>query len=157
MKTVAVQHGQSAYDVCNAVYGTQDLLVKFCVDNGITDANAPLPISVAVYDETLVSLQGVRGGYATLVTPGTCPIITGLSQDEVTDTSVVFSWRNTPTLRYEYAINDTGDTPTSWAATGSNSRTITGLTAATEYHFFVRAGCGNTHSAPKSITFETLP
>ena len=157
MRTVPVQYGQSAYDVCNAVYGTQDLLVKFCVDNGITDANAPLPISVAVYDETLVSLQGVRGGYATLVTPGTCPLITGLVVDSLTDTSVGISWRNTPTLRYEYAINDTGDAPTTWTSTGSTARTITGLDAETEYYFFVRAVCGNTYSAPASISFETLP
>lgn len=154
MKTVAVQHGQSAYDVCNAVYGTQDLLVKFCVDNGIADANAPLPIAVAVYDETLVSLQGVRGGYATLVTPGTCSIITGLSVDGITDEQATFTWDSTPSLRYEYAINDTGATPTAWTQTGSTARTISGLDAATEYHFFVRAVCGST---PTSITFETLP
>ena len=39
---VPYREGQSVYDLCLQVYGTLDYLVKFCVDNGITDMSAAL-------------------------------------------------------------------------------------------------------------------
>ena len=155
MKQLKVENGQSVYDLCNSAYGTQDQLVRLCRDNGITDMNAPVPVTTVQYDETLVALQGVRTGYATLVVQGECSLITGLAVSAVDDSSFTVSWRNTPQLRYEYAYNDTGDTPTVWNSTGSNERTITELDAATTYYFFVRNDCAGTYSEPVVIEIET--
>jgi cobalamin biosynthesis Co2+ chelatase CbiK len=55
---ITSQSGQSMYDLCLASYGSIDLLLKFCNDNGVTDVNfIPLLPQVFEYDSTLIADQ----------------------------------------------------------------------------------------------------
>lgn len=55
---VTYRENQSVYDLCLQVYGTLDLLVKFCTDNDITDMSAALTKKTYTYDTSLVKYQG---------------------------------------------------------------------------------------------------
>lgn len=57
--------GQSIYDLCLQVYGTLDLLIKFCMDNGVTDlSDIPKQVQYA-YDKNLVKYEGNKDIYTT--------------------------------------------------------------------------------------------
>lgn len=58
---VQQQIGQSNYDLCLQAYCTQDLLVKFCADNGIEDINQVKTQTSYYFDETLVADQTITG------------------------------------------------------------------------------------------------
>lgn len=94
-----------------------------------------------------------------LVDVGTCPIITGLTCTEIETSSLTFEWNTyVGAMGYEYAINTTGDTPTSWTFIASNVVTISDLTGGIEYFFFVRNKCGlDFYSTPVSISATTTP
>ena len=51
--------GQSIYDLCLQCYQSLDLVVKFAVDNGITDFTN-VPQKVYYYDTTKVKNKGVQ-------------------------------------------------------------------------------------------------
>jgi len=58
--------GQSIYDLCLQSYGTLDLLIKFCVDNSVTDmAFIPQQVNYQ-YDTTLVKYEGNINIYNTV-------------------------------------------------------------------------------------------
>jgi len=62
MTSIYSINNQSVLDLCLQTYGTPDLLVKFCEDNGITDLNyCPSSPTLFVYDETLVTDQKKSG------------------------------------------------------------------------------------------------
>lgn len=63
--TVQRRNGQSIYDLCLQVYGTLDLLVKFCNDNGVTNTALIPPQVDYVYDTTLVKIEGNKNIYVT--------------------------------------------------------------------------------------------
>lgn len=67
--TVPRRNGQSIYDLCLQVYGTLDLLVKFCNDNGVTNTALIPPQVDYVYDTTLVKIEGNKNIYVTGSTP----------------------------------------------------------------------------------------
>ena len=57
--------GQSVYDLCLQVYGSLDLVVKFCQDNNVTTMeDIPQQVEYA-YDTTLVKYEGNKNIYAT--------------------------------------------------------------------------------------------
>ena len=70
---VTYRENQSVYDLCLQVYGTLDLLVKFCTDNDITDMSSALTKKEYTYDTTLVKYQGNNKIFVTAlpVTPVT--------------------------------------------------------------------------------------
>lgn len=58
--------GQSIWDLCLQSYGTLDLLVKFCNDNGVTNLqNIPQQVNYQ-YDTALVKFEGNPNIYHTL-------------------------------------------------------------------------------------------
>jgi hypothetical protein len=60
---------QSIYDLCLQVYGTLDLLIKFCNDNSVTNlTNIPQQVYYS-YDKTLVKYEGNTNIYATEYKP----------------------------------------------------------------------------------------
>ena len=54
------QQNQSIYDLCNQAYGTLDLLVRFCQDNGVTDMDNIPQQKLYSYDTTLVKNQNAQ-------------------------------------------------------------------------------------------------
>lgn len=61
IKQYSAVYGQSLLDVCLQVYGTLDLLVKLCLDSGVSSVNdTPKSQQVFVYDDQLTVRQGVR-------------------------------------------------------------------------------------------------
>lgn len=58
MNRITSVYGQSMYDLCLMAYGTLDLMVKFCTDNGINDLNyVPILPQTFLYDPALVTDQ----------------------------------------------------------------------------------------------------
>lgn len=57
--------GQSVYDLCLQVYGSLDLVVKFCQDNNVTTMeDIPQQVEYA-YDTALVKYEGNKNIYTT--------------------------------------------------------------------------------------------
>lgn len=61
MSVVTQTIGQSMYDLALQTYGTQDYLVKLCVDNNITDINTVIPQIQYTYDQNLIKNQAIKG------------------------------------------------------------------------------------------------
>lgn len=149
--------GQSIYDLCLQTYGTLDMLVRFCNENGVTDMGS-IPQQVQYqYEKDLVKYEGNKKEYATeLARPTTCAIITGLTNTDLTGTSATFEWDVSSGTGYQYAYNTTGTTPDTWITTGSTVRVLTGLEGDTEYFFFVRNVCApGVYSTPVSLSVTT--
>lgn len=158
IRQIKHQPGQSVYDLCNQAYGTLDYLIKFCKDNNITNLAELREGEFYSFDTDLVLTQGQTYAYATAVDvlASTCPLITGLFPSSVGTDAITFVWTATEAGAYQWAYNETGDTPTSGAPTTSNTRTLTGLTSDTEYHFFVRNVCADgTYSAWATVSVNT--
>lgn len=68
---VPYRTGQSIYDLCLQVYGTLDLLVRFCKDNDVTDINAVPNKKEYQYETTLVKYEGNKNIYTTGYFPET--------------------------------------------------------------------------------------
>jgi hypothetical protein len=69
--TLTSQNGQSMYDLCLQAYGTLDHLVKFCVDNQISDVNYnPVAPQSFQYDTTLVVAQYTGYAFCTGIATG---------------------------------------------------------------------------------------
>ena len=63
-------------DLCLQAYGTTDLLVKFCIDNNVSDLNYKPPIpQLFLYDETLVTDEKINN--YVFVTGETLSIVDG--------------------------------------------------------------------------------
>lgn len=72
MTSITSESQQSMYDLCLMAYGTLDLMVKFCTDNGINDLNyIPALPQMFEYDPTLVTDQSVSNYvYTTAIANG---------------------------------------------------------------------------------------
>lgn len=58
IKTITSVSGQTMYDLCLMTYGSFDLLIKFCSDNGVNDVNyVPFTPKNFVYDTGLTTDQ----------------------------------------------------------------------------------------------------
>jgi len=53
--------GQSVYDLTLQSYCTLDLIVKFCIDNNISDINNVTPQIPYTFDGNLVLDQSIKG------------------------------------------------------------------------------------------------
>lgn len=66
MATIKQVVGQSSFDLTLQVYGTQDKLIQFCVDNNISNLNEITPQIDYEYDQTQVQYQNAsKATYAT--------------------------------------------------------------------------------------------
>lgn len=100
-------------------------------------------------------------GIKPISTTSTCSMATGLSASGVTSTSATLNWAsgtgsstNTFNIKYKPTTSSTWTTVTST----TNSKTITGLSPATSYHFQVQRVCSGTSTSnySSSATFTTL-
>lgn len=73
IQSVTSVNQQTMYDLCLMTYGTLDLIVKFCNDNGVGDINyVPPAPQVFVYDTDLVTDQKTNNYlYATSIVQNT--------------------------------------------------------------------------------------
>lgn len=146
IKTVRSVSGQSIYDICLQVYGGLDLLVKLCTDNGITNADNFPPGTVFSYDDALVINPANTGRqYVTqVITPPTiCAPVTGLTVFGITGSEIDVEWAASPgSIRYGYAINTTGLTPTAPDGyTSDTTLSILDLDPTTLYYIFICNFC----------------
>lgn len=89
-----------------------------------------------------------------------CPVVTNLSAGTPATTSATITWTPVAGSDSLQWVNNTSSTP---PATGgaylpatTNSQAVTGLTANTTYHFWIRTTCpGGTLSAWTSLTYTT--
>jgi hypothetical protein len=107
------------------------------------------------------SSVGAIIGIKPISTAPTCSMATGLSASGVTSTSATLNWAsgtgsstNTFNIKYKPTTSSTWTTVTST----TNSKTITGLSPATSYHFQVQRVCSGTSTSnySSSTTFTTL-
>ena len=76
INTITHKVGQSIYDLCLQAYGTLDLLIKFCVDNNVTDlSNIPQQLAYK-YDTALVKANNVLSTGATIYVEQAAGLIT---------------------------------------------------------------------------------
>ncbi len=152
LKEYKARSGQSVYDVCMIVYGSLDYLVKLCSDSGLTDADLnDLSGVTFIYDTALVANQAVQSFLSAdnrgtnYFTPDSgCPIVSGLSVDSTTPSSVTVVWdSNALAVGFEYALTNT-DTPpmAGWLSTTGTTATVSGLISGSTYYVWVRTICG---------------
>ena len=96
--------------------------------------------------------------------PVSCPKPTGLAKSAVTATSATFTWTaggSETSWQYVYLPAVTALTDAAWtgATSGTVSTTptvtLSNLSAATDYKFYVRADCGSEQSADVNLAFKT--
>lgn len=72
-----------------------------------------------------------------------CTVPTGVTQSAVTATTATISWTAVPgAMGYQYAVNTSMTPPATGTYTTMTSANVTGLTAGTTYHTWVRTVCG---------------
>lgn len=106
------------------------------------------------------SSVGAIIGIKPLVTAVTCAAVNGLSSNSITSTGATLTWApvsgasNTYNIKYKLTTSSTWTTVTST----TTSKTLTGLTPGTSYHFQVQRVCSGTSSSnySSSATFTTL-
>lgn len=89
-----------------------------------------------------------------------CPVASGLSAGTPGQTTATISWKNVASTEgVEYVNNTSSSAPTgdgTFVAVGTSSVSLTGLTASTTYHFWIRTICaGGSTAAWTSITYTT--
>lgn len=152
LKEYKARSGQSVYDVCMIVYGSLDYVVKLCADSGLSDADRnDLSGVTFVYDTDFVANQAVQS-FLDAANRGTnyftpdsgCPIISGLSVDSTTPSSITVVWDSSPlAVGFEYVLTNTNTIPVSgWINTTSTTATILGLISGSTYYVWVRTICG---------------
>lgn len=106
------------------------------------------------FNTTVGAIIGIKP----LTVAATCAAVTGLSSSAVTANSVTLTWAsggtaNTYNIKYKTTTSSTWTTVSSTTA----STTISGLSAATSYHFQVQRVCSGTSSSnySASSTFTT--
>jgi hypothetical protein len=78
-----------------------------------------------------------------MITTSACTVPTGVTQSAVTATTATISWTAVPGAQgYQYAVNTSMTPPTTGTYTTATSVPVTGLTANTTYHTWVRTVCG---------------
>jgi len=87
IKPIVSQNGQTMYDLCLMAYRTLDLMIKFCVDNDISDVNyVPFAPQVFLYDTALTIDQKTSNYvYATWVPDAGVPHLTRIYGDAYGD------------------------------------------------------------------------
>lgn len=158
--TIESTNQQTMYDLCLMTYGTLDLLVKFCQDNGIYDINyVPPAPQTFQYDTSLITDQKTSNysySSTTLANGVSCPLPTGVTLILAYTTAASFSWTITSGT-YQYAVTD-GTAPVSWIDVDASLGMILieGLEDTTNYTFWLRNKCSATSfSSITHIAFET--
>ncbi len=110
-------------------------------------------VDTASYDTNVISCNLVPY-------PIGCAIVTNLSAGTPAATTATITWTANPAgTGYEWINNTSSTAPTGDGAfTEASSQAITGLTAATTYHFWIRTICGPGSlgvSAWTSLTYTT--
>jgi hypothetical protein len=88
-----------------------------------------------------------------------CPVPTGITESAITATSATVSWAAVTSAQgYRYAVTTSATPPLPGAYTTTVSLPVTGLTANTQYHTWVRTMCSGTDSSAWNAihTFTTL-
>ncbi len=97
-------------------------------------------------------------GIKPLSTTTTCSMVTGLSASNITSNSATLNWASTGTAN-SYNIKYKETTSSTWTTVSSTttSKTISGLSPATSYHFQAQRVCSGTSSSnySASTTFTT--
>ena len=89
-----------------------------------------------------------------------CPVASGLSAGTPGQTTATITWTNIPSSEgIEYVNNTSSSAPAgdgTFLAVGTNSVALTGLTASTAYHFWIRTICaGGVKASWTSVTYST--
>lgn len=97
-------------------------------------------------------------GIKPMTTTSTCQMVNGLSASAITSTGATLNWASTGTAT-SYNVKYKKTTSSTWTTVTSTttSKTITGLSPATSYHFQVQKKCSGTSSSnySSSATFTT--
>lgn len=140
--------GQTIYDLCLQVYGTLDLLVKFCTDNGVTDMSAIPQQANYSYDTTFVKYEGNKNIYSTglRTQTGVCSLPAGLRTTSVTFSTISVMWdlgTGDPANSFDIGYTTDRTPPADYSnITGSvNVFTVTELTPLTSYYVWLRRQC----------------
>jgi hypothetical protein len=106
------------------------------------------------------SSVGAIIGIKPLVPAVTCAAVNGLSSNSITSTGATLTWAPVSGATNTYNVKYKPTTSSTWTTVTSNttSKTITGLTPGTSYHFQVQRVCSGTSSSnySSSATFTTL-
>ena len=86
------------------------------------------------------------------ISPPTCTVPTALTATPAT-TSVTLNWASTGAASYQIQIRPTSSATWTTTTSTTNSKTINGLTACTNYEYKVQSVCSNTLSSAYSTTF----
>ena len=133
----------ASYRFVSLLTGTQTM--------SVTIANEPNTLKKLVFVWRNDSGGGTQpGAIIDNISINDCDAPTALAVSNITETSAEVSWNGTAT-GYEVRLN--GGTPEPVSTT---SKTLTGLTAGTDYTVEVRAVCASGQSAWTSIEFSTL-
>lgn len=108
-------------------------------------------VDTASYNTNVVTCNPVA-------TASSCPVTTGLGATELSSSSVRINWTDNPaSAGIEYVNNQSASAPTgdgTFIAQGTATVTITGLSNATLYHFWIRTICaGGVSAAWTSVTY----
>ena len=120
--------------------------------NGLTACTNYEYKVASVCSNTLSSAYSTAFGFQTTGCVNTCNTPTALAATPA-NTSAVLNWASTGAASYQ--IQYKLATATTWTSTTSttNSKTINGLTACTNYQFRVKSVCSNTLSSAYSAAF----
>ena len=104
------------------------------------------------------NLQGNTPFFSTLVTCPSCIAPALLALDTVTSSSATFSWHSSVNaVNTYYQISASGVNESNWISVNNDYVTISGLSANTEYTFFLYSLCGvGDTSVVVSLPFRTL-
>ena len=107
----------------------------------------------------------ISGGSFTTTTTISCNTPSGLNVGSVTPVSAVLTWSTAipaPAIGYQFYLSTSSTTPTAatnpTGGTLTSNITVSGLSAATAYVFWVRSNCGSAQSAwIGGFNFMTMP